>query len=127
MTRARLALAVLACVVASMTSSPASATDFVSRSGGCDGGPSVWRLVAVRGDDGYLRLRFRIDTGVAGQEWQIFLSDNGARIASVTRISGEDGFVRLARKTLDRDGIDEVKAAGVNRPTGESCSGYLRI
>jgi hypothetical protein len=94
--------------------------------GTCAGGPSEWRLRVSRNGDASLRVRFEIDHGEEGQEWQLFVSDNGQGIFAGSRVSEGGGQVRIRLVTADRAGRDRVKATGVNVATGESCSGSIR-
>jgi hypothetical protein len=102
------------------------ATDRVVRTGECVDGPSKWRLAAVKIDSG-IRVRFRIDTGVADQKWQVFMSNGESRLFAGTLVSNSLGVVRIARRAADLAGVVPVKATGVKEATGESCSGGLRI
>ncbi|HEU4355750.1 MAG TPA: hypothetical protein VFT27_09200 [Actinomycetota bacterium] len=95
--------------------------------GSCSGGPSEWRLTVGRETDRTLRIRFRIEGGEPGQAWQLFISDNGDRVYAGTRVSNDEGRIRVRRLTADRVGRDRIEAAGVNLETGESCSGRVTV
>lgn len=103
----------------------ATAADTASRRGSCSGGPGEWRLVVAAESGGTLRVRFRIDHVRPGQSWQIFLSDDGTRFFSGTRVADADGRVRVARSTTNRAGTDRIAASGVNVAIGTTCEGSL--
>ena len=104
---------------------PAVAGDPADRRGSCSGGPGDWRLVVAAESGGTLRVRFRIDHVRPGQSWQIFLSDDGTRFFSGTRVADDEGRVRVARSTWNRAGTDRIAASGVNAVTGTTCEGSL--
>jgi hypothetical protein len=78
-------------------------------------------------DDGTIRVKFRIDTGIPGDEWQLFVSDDGERVFAGTRVAEADGVVRLTRRTRDRTGPDEISATGLDVLDGETCTGDLTV
>ena len=47
------------------------------------------------------------------------------RVYAGTKVSDDDGRVRVRTVTVDRAGRDRIEAAGVNLDTGGSCSGRL--
>ena len=80
----------------------------------------------MRGEGGgKLRVRFRIEDVPPGQRWQVFLSDNGARIFSATRRADSSGEVRVTRFPTDRSGTDRIAASAVNVGSGAVCEGSL--
>ena len=91
--------------------------------GSCSGGPGEWRLVVGRETDRTLGIRFRIEEGEPDQAWQLFISDDGDRVYAGTKVSNDEGRIRVRRLTADRAGRDRIEAAGVNLETGGSCSG----
>jgi hypothetical protein len=93
--------------------------------GSCSGGPSQWRLDVGRESSTTLRLRFEIEGGDPDQEWQLFISDNDHRVYVGTKVSEDNGRLRVGKLTADRAGRDRIEAAGVNLDTGESCSASL--
>jgi hypothetical protein len=118
-------IAAVALATALVVAAPAGAHDEARRRGSCSGGPGHWTL-RVRHDDGRLRVRFAIDDVAAGQSWQLFVSDNGVRVYSGTKVSFSDGEVRISKHTRNRRGRDRIAASGVNTSTGTSCEGRLR-
>ena len=121
-----LSLSLLGALALTLVAGPVQARDDeVRRHGSCSGGPSEWKL-RVRSETGTsLRVMFVIEESAAGQEWQLFLSDDGTRIYAGSKVSNDEGKVRVRKITTDRDGSDRIKASGVNVVTGESCSGSL--
>jgi hypothetical protein len=93
--------------------------------GSCSDGPSQWRLDVGRESSTTLRLRFEIEGGDPDQEWQLFISDNDHRVYAGTKVSEDNGRLRVRKLTADRAGRDRIEAAGVNLDTGESCSASL--
>ena len=122
----RIVTTLLAVSLAASLASPAGASDDrVRRRGECAGGPGRWELIVRHEDDSSLRVRWEIDSGAEGQTWQLFISDNGRRVYAGSKVSRDDGEVRVRRETADRSGTDIVKASGVNLATGESCGGSV--
>lgn len=121
-------IVLLAAALAASLASPAGASDDrVRRRGECAGGPSEWELIVRRDDASTLRVRWEIEEGAEGQTWQLFISDDGARVYAGSKVSRDDGQVRVRKETTDRSGTDLVKASGVNLATGESCGGSVSI
>ena len=120
--------AIAALVVASIALPPsASAGDGrIVRRGACTG-PSDWKLDVRQEDGGRLRVKLEIEGGRSGQDWHIFLSDNGAGIFSGTRTSGSGGHLEVRVRTADRAGADAIKAAANNVVSGESCTGRATL
>lgn len=120
--------AIAALVIASIALPPsASAGDGrIVRRGACSG-RSDWKLDVREEDGGRLRVKFEIEGGRSGQDWHIFLSDNGVNIFSGTRTSESGGHVEVRVRTTDRSGADAVKAAANNVATGESCTGRATL
>jgi hypothetical protein len=98
----------------------------VVRRGDCTG-RSGWKL-DVRTEDGRrLRVSFEIEGGRAGQDWHVFLSDDGVGIFSGARTSGAAGSLEVRVRTTDRAGSDTIKAAANNVVSGESCAGRATL
>jgi len=117
------ALAIAICL-ALATVSPASAKGVEER-GRCSIGPGVWKIAVRSEDGGKLRVQFRIEHVPAGQRWQVFLSDNGARIFSGTRRANSSGEVHVTVFPTDRSGTDRIAASAVNGGSGVVCEGSL--
>lgn len=115
----------LALVLILAPASGVSARDEARRRGSCSGGPGHWTLRVRPEDAGRLRIRFSIDDVGTGQPWQLFISDNGARIFSGTKVSNSGGGVRVSTFPANRPGSDRIAASGVNTKTGTTCDGSL--
>ena len=110
-----------------VTPSAASAVDGrVVRRGACTG-PSDWKLDVRREDGARLRVKLEIEGGRSGQDWHVFLSDNGTNVFSGTRTSGSGGYLEVRVRATDRSGPDAIKAAANNIATGESCTGRASL
>jgi hypothetical protein len=96
----------------------------VSRHGSCSG-RGEWKLRAQEETASSIRVSFTISRLDPGDTWQLFLSDNGTRILSVSREVGEFGRVRAVTVTSDLGGNDRIKASGVNVSESGSCDGAL--
>ena len=127
-TRPALRFAIVALTAASIAvPSAAWAGDGrIVRRGVCTG-PSDWKLDVRQEDGGRLRVKLEIEGGRSGQEWHVFLSDNGANIFSGTRTSESGGYLEVRVRTTDRAGADAIKAAANNVVTGESCTGRATL
>lgn len=118
-------VAVCSLLVLTLWPVPASAVDKVVVRGDCVAGPSTWKLVTRQFDASTLLIRVEINGGVAGQEWSMFVTDNGDKVIRNAKTSGTGGFVRWVRKTNDRAGADDIVMSALNRDSGETCGGSL--
>jgi len=124
--RTRAALVVTCAVlmlVATSTGARAGSGD-VTRSGSCSG-RGEWRLRVRHETATTIRVRFSIEHLDPGDTWQLFVSDNGTRIVSTSRVVDTGGEVRVTRVTANRGGDDRIRASGVNVTDGGSCDGVL--
>jgi len=121
------AIAALTVAAIAMPWSASAAGDDRSRRRGDCSGRSQWELDVRRADGGRLRVRLEIEGGRSGQEWHVFLSDDGERILSATRTSASGGHVEVRARTADRSGTDLVKAAANNVVSGETCTAKARL
>jgi hypothetical protein len=118
-------LAVLAVLTLVATSSLAWAGgDDVTRSGSCSG-RGDWKLRVRRETATSIRVRFDIEHVRPGDTWQLYLSDNGTRIFSASRVADSEGELRAVRVTANRSGTDHVRGSGVNVSAGGTCDGAL--
>jgi hypothetical protein len=126
--RSLLRLGLVAALAAALAlPSPAHAIDGrVVKRGDCTR-HSDWKLEVRKEDGGRLRVRYEIEGGRSGQEWHIFLSDNGVGIFSGTRTSASNGYVEVRLRRSDRAGSDTIKAAANNVDSGESCAGKATL
>ena len=121
----RMGMAVL--VVAAMGQAPASAgSDEVRREGSCSN-RSEWELRARR-ENGAFRIRWRVDSRIAGQTWRMQISHNGTQFASGVRTTNADGEATIDRRGVPNlSGPDTFQGTARNPNTGETCSGSLTI
>jgi hypothetical protein len=122
----------LALAIVIMSTSIAAASSVgpvagVARHGACVGGPSSWRLRVTADGAGMLVVRFRLAGGSPGETWNLFLDQNGTGFFAGSRVSDENGLVRVRRPTADLSGEDVIRAAGHDVATGEICRGRVRI
>ena len=97
------------------------------REGSCRTGPGEWDLQVKSRPHRRLRVRFEVDEIGRGQRWQVFMSANGHRIASVTRRSGRDADIQVTRRTRNTRGRDKVRVAAVNPRTGSICRARMTV
>jgi hypothetical protein len=111
-----------AAVIAGSAAVPASGIgSAVTRRGECDG-PSRWALTVRSVDAGALRVRLVIVGGAEGEDWNVFMDDNGVGFFSGSRTSRADGLVVVRRRTGDRAGTDRITAGAHDTATGETCN-----
>jgi hypothetical protein len=79
----------------------------VTARGACPGADG-WKLKAKH-DDGRLEVEFEVDTDVAGQVWNIALTDNGSSIFKGLRTTALGGLEVEVHST-DRAGADLIHA-----------------
>jgi hypothetical protein len=120
-------LGVAALMVAAMGQAPASAgDDEVRREGSCSN-RSDWEL-RVKRDDGAFRVRWRVDSRIAGQTWRMQVFHNGTQFASGTRTTNADGEATIDRRGVPNfRGPDTFRGTARNPNTGETCAGSLTI
>ncbi len=111
----------------SVSTSTATATVGRDREGSCRAGPGEWDLQVKRQPHRRLRVRFEVDEVGRRQRWQVFMSANGHRIASVTRRSGRDADFRVTRRIRNTRGRDKVRVVAVNPRTGSVCRARMRV
>ena len=111
----------------SVSTSTATATVGRDRDGNCRAGPGEWDLQVKRRPHRRLRVRFEVDEVGRRQRWQVFMTANGHRIASVTRRSGRDADFQVTRRTRNTRGRDKVRVAAVNPRTGSVCHARMRV
>ena len=72
-----------------------------------------------------IRVRFDIEHVRPGDTWQLYLSDNGTRIFSASRVADSEGELRAVTLAANRSGIAHVKGSGVNVTAGGTCDGAV--
>jgi hypothetical protein len=124
---ATLSLAIVIMSTSIASGSSAGPAPGVARHGACVGGPSSWRLRVAADGAGMLMVRFRLTGGSPGETWNLFLDHNGTGFFAGSRVSDENGLVRVRRATVDLSGEDVIRAAGHDVATGEICRGRVRL
>ena len=97
------------------------------REGSCRAGPGTWDLQVKARPHRRIRIRFEVEDVGRRQRWQVFISNKGHRVASVTRRSDRSGEFQVTRRTRNRKGRDRIRAAAVNPRTGSICIARLRF
>jgi hypothetical protein len=127
---ARLALAGGAMGIAATTGlvfpSSASAADVEREKAGTCSASSRWELNLER-EFGVIEIDLDLDTPRAGQTWVIRLKHDGTLFEKVRRTSDREGEVEVDRRRNNRPGEDRISFKAVNKATGETCAGSLRI
>jgi hypothetical protein len=104
----------------------ASADDEVRRTGKCSI-RSDWEL-RVRDEGRTLRVRWRVNSRIQDQTWQLALAYNGQQIATATRVVNGEGEATLERREIpDRPGPDQFAGTAQSAPRGETCAGEATI
>jgi hypothetical protein len=108
-----------------LAAAPAQAgDDEIRREGNCSG-QSDWEM-RVRLDDGRFRVRWRVDSRIPGQTWNMKLFHDGERIAAATRTTNRDGEATIdLRGVPNNDGADVFRGKARNPNTDETCAGSV--
>jgi hypothetical protein len=108
-----------------LAAGPAQAgDDEIRREGSCSG-RSDWEM-RVRLDDGRFRVRWRVDSRIPGQTWNMKLFHDGERIAAASRTTNRDGEATIdLRGVRNNDGRDVFRGTARNPNTGETCAGSV--
>jgi hypothetical protein len=104
----------------------ASAGDPEVRGEGPCSGRSEWEM-RVRDEGSVLRVRWRVDSQIPGQTWEMTLSRNGQQIAAANRVTNADGEATINRRLADAPGADEFSGTARNPATGETCAGSATL
>ena len=97
----------------------------VRREGVCREGHGDWELQVRR--RARLRVEFRVEDVLRRRTWKVFVSDNGSRVAALTRRATLSGEFEVQLRTRNRRGVDRVWVSAVNPSTGNACTGHARI
>jgi hypothetical protein len=108
-----------------LAAGPAHAgSDEIRREGACSG-RSDWEL-RVRLEDGRFRVRWRVDSGIAGQTWRMRVFHDGERIAAATRTTNVDGEATIDLRGVPNHAGDDVFQGRARNPnSGETCAGQV--
>lgn len=82
--------------------------------------------LSAKHDDSVIEIEYEVDTNVAGQRFQVRLTDNGQVIAKrVATTAGRSGSFTIHKRTADRAGADTIRAHAVS---GRNvCGGHVRV
>lgn len=119
------ALAIVASV--SLAVAPgARAADVERHKVGSCSNNSNWELSLER-EHGQIEIDLDVDTPKSGRTWIVRLWHDGVRFAKVTRVTDRDGEFEVDRVRSNHAGPDRISFKAVNRRSGETCAGFLRI
>ena len=96
------------------------------RRGDCSLGAARYSLTVKHTSGPNLQVRFVITSAGVGSTWQLFGSDDGNWIFSVSKVALTNS-VSVTRTIPNLDGHDTVKATANNILTGETCQGTVTI
>jgi hypothetical protein len=127
--RGKVVAAAFATVVAVTGTSPALAAGpqdgGVSNEGNCNK-TSQWKLDA-QPDNGRIRVRWEVDTGIKGQHWSWRLLHNGGESFRGNAVTKDGGSYTIERLIIDAPGTDRIVFKSHNAATGEQCKGSVRF
>jgi hypothetical protein len=104
----------------------ANADDEVREVGGCSI-RSDWEM-RVQDEGRTLRVRWRVNSRIQDQTWELALAHNGTQIATATRVVNGRGEATLERRMIpDRPGPDQFTGTAQSAPRGETCAGEATI
>jgi hypothetical protein len=107
------------------SAAPQSGRPGVQASGSCSVA-GTWKLTA-KADDGQLEVEFEVDTNVAGQAFNVRVTDGKTVVfAGRQTTTAPSGSFSLERRTADHAGRDTITA--IARRAGTNvCTGTVRI
>jgi hypothetical protein len=97
-----------------------------TRRGACTLGVARYSLTVKHTSGPNLQVRFVITNAGVGSTWQLFGSDDGNWIFSVSKVALTNS-VSVTRTIPDLDGPDTVKATASNSLATETCAGTVTI
>jgi hypothetical protein len=98
----------------------------VRRAGKCSI-KSDWEM-RIQDEGRTLRVRWRVNSRIQDQTWQLTLTHNGQQIATATRVVNGEGQATLERRDIrDRAGPDQFTGTAQSYPSGETCAGAATI
>jgi hypothetical protein len=101
-------------------------TSDVRRTGNCSI-KSDWEM-RIQDEGRTLRVRWRVNSRIQDQTWQLTLAHNGQQIATATRVVNGEGQATLERREIrDRAGPDRFTGTAQSAPSGETCAGEATI
>jgi hypothetical protein len=119
------ALGIVATV--SLAAAPAaSAADIEREKFGDCSGSGRWELQLER-EFGRIEIDLDVETSSSGDTWVVRLKHDGTRFEKVSRVTDGEGEFEVDRVRNNRPGEDRISFKAVNKGTGETCAGSLRI
>jgi hypothetical protein len=121
-TRSLVPTALLAALLAALSlgAVPALATDGDVLVRGTCTGPSTSKL-KLSPENGRIEVEFEVDQNRNGVRWNVVLTRNGVKVASLSRVTrGPSGSFEARRVLANGPGNDVVRAVATR--TGERCS-----
>jgi hypothetical protein len=88
---------------------------------------SRWRFSIRPGDEDTWRLRIDVLSRGAGEMWSVYVSHNGVKLYSGSRISNQMGDVRARLRGDDGPDRDRFRFGAFNRASSEKCLGALVV
>jgi cation diffusion facilitator CzcD-associated flavoprotein CzcO len=103
-----------------------AAPDEVRETGKCSI-KSDWEL-RVKDEGRTLRVRWRVNSRIQDQTWQLALAHNGTQIATAKRVLSGEGEATLEKRGIpDRPGADTFTGTAESYPSGETCAGEATL
>jgi hypothetical protein len=122
----RALIAGLVALTVAIPSVASADSDEVRRAGKCSI-KSDWEL-RVRDRGSTLEVRWRVNSRIQDQTWQLTLAYNGEQIATAKRVLSGEGEATLERREIrDRAGPDRFTGTAQSYPSGETCTGEATI
>lgn len=88
---------------------------------------SDWEM-RIQDEGRTLRVRWRVNSRIQDQTWQLALAHNGTQIATATRVVNGEGEATLERRGIpDRPGPDQFSGTAQSAPAGETCAGQATL
>jgi hypothetical protein len=126
MKRAMIAGLAAAALLLTVPGTASAGDDEVRRAGACSI-RSDWEL-RVKDEGRTLQVRWRVNSRIEDQTWQLTLAHNGEQIATATRVVNGKGEATLERRDIpDRPGPDQFSGTATSTPRGETCEGSATI
>ena len=124
--RTAVCVAVLGFASASVSPALAGDDDEVIHRGNCSGSAD-WKLKA-KPDDGRLEVEGEVDTNRTGQRWHWKILHDGKVVKKGNATTtARSGSFSVERRVTDAAGTHKIAWRSVNKATGQTCRGALRI
>jgi hypothetical protein len=113
-----LAVAVLSIALLAPAPLARASDDEVRVAGSCGGGATA--VLGLRADDGFIRVRLRVDSGRAHARWHVAIVREGRLVWRGRAPSDGGGSLDVARRIRDLRGADRITARALG-PHGITC------